>query len=342
MSYVCAADVNHRAGVDGRRAFIAGVASFFVAAATANAQPAGKIERIGYLQAGPQAQLAHLIDVQVEALRQLGWIESQNLIVERRFADGKIERLPALAAELARLDVRLIFTPSNQGVAAVQQATRIIPVVMLAGNPVESGFIETFARPGGNVTGLTFDVGPEQWGKRLELLREVVPSVSRVALLTDTTFPGIPVSIEEAQRASQRLGIALRVFDVRQREDLEPAFAAIGRGGIEGIVVLGVPVIFGARGETIALAAKYRLPAIYNFREATIAGGLMSYSVDFRDLFRRSAAYIDKILRGAKAGSLPVERPTRLDLVVNVRTAKTLGLTIPPSVLVRADQMIDP
>lgn len=324
-----------------RRALIGCGAALLIAPFSALAQRGAKIERIGYLQGAPREALAHLIEAQLEGLRQLGWIEGQNLVVERRFADGKIERLPALAAELARLEVRLIFTPSNQGVTAVQQAPRTIPVVMLAGNPIESGFIETFARPGGNVTGLTFDVSPEQWGKRLELLREMVPSVSRVALLTDTTFPGMPTGIEEAKKASQRLGIAARVFDVHRREDLERTFAAIRQAGIEGIVVSGVPVIFGARGEAIALAAKYRLPAIYNFREAPLAGGLMSYSVDFLDLFRRSAAYIDRILKGAKPGSLPVERPTRLDLLINVTTAKTLGLKIPPSVLVRADQVIE-
>ncbi len=324
-----------------RRALMAGGATLLLAPWAAGAQPRAKTERIGYLQAAPRAALAHLIEAQLEALRQLGWVEGQNLLIERRFADGKVEQLPALAAELVRLDVRLIFTPSNQGVTAIQQATRTLPVVMLGTNLVESGFIASFARPGGHITGLTFDVGPELSGKRLEMLREMVPSLSRVANLTDTTFAGITTSIRALEEAGSRLGIATRVFDVRRREDLEPAFAAAAQGGFEGVVVAGVAVVFGARAAVIGLAAKYRLPAIYNFREAAPAGGLMSYSVDFRDLFRRSAAYIDRILRGATPGTLPVEQPTKFELVVNLKAAKALGLTIPQSLLLRVDQVIE-
>jgi len=324
-----------------RRALMAGGATLLLVPWAAGAQARAKTERIGYLQAAPRAALAHLIEAQLEGLRQLGWVEGQNLLIERRFADGKIERLPALAAELVRRDVRLIFTPSNQGVTAIQQATRTLPVVMLAGNPVESGFIASLPRPGGHVTGLTFDAGPELTGKRLELLREVVPSLSRVAFLTDTSFPGMARSLKEVEEAGQRLGIVARVFDVRRREDLEPAFAAVGQGGFGGIFVSGVPVVFGARAVVIGLAAKRRLPAIYNFREAAPAGGLMSYSVDFRDLFRRSAAYIDRILRGATPGSLPVEQPMKFELVVNLKAARALGLTIPQSLLLRVDQVIE-
>jgi len=325
-----------------RRTFLYGFTLGTLAAPlAAEAQAAGKMYRMGYIQTATPDEQAPLTKALDEGLRELGYVEGRNIVFERRFAWGKQERLPALAAELVRLNVDVIVTGGNPVIAAVKQATSTIPVVMAASrDPVGTGFIASLARPGGNITGLTGDAGPEILGKRLELLKEAVPRASRVALLWNPLPPGAETFRKAVEGAARTLGVTLQTVEVRGRDEFEGAFAAMARERADAVVVQPDPVLFTARTQVVLLATKHRLPAVFHAREFVEIGGLMSYGSSLAYQFRRAAVYVDKILKGAKPGDLPVEQPTKFELVINFKTAKALGLTISQSVLARADEVI--
>jgi putative ABC transport system substrate-binding protein len=301
-----------------------------------------KVHRIGYIQTAAPHEMAHLTRALDEGLRELGYVEGRNIVFERRFAGGRQERLPALAAELVRLDVDVIVTGSNPVIAAVKQATTSIPVVMaVSRDPVGAGFIASLARPGGNITGLSNHPAPEIIGKNLELLKETVPRVSRVALLWNPVPPGAETDRKAAESAARKLGLILQIVEVRGRDELEGAFAAMVRERADGLFVPSDPIAFTARDQVVRLAARHRLPAVYWQREFVEAGGLLSYGSNLARQYRRAAAYVDKILKGAKPGDLAVEQAATFETLVNRKTARSLGLTIPPSVLLRADEVIE-
>ena len=308
----------------------------------AEAQQSGRIYRVGILSLSAQADSLHLFDALEQGLRDRGYVGGRNITLEYRFADRRMERLPDLAAELVRLKVDLILAANNPQATAARQATTTIPIVMsLASDPVGEGLVASLARPGGNITGLTADVTPETWGKCLQLLKELVPKISRAAVLSNSAFRANAARWKPTHDAARQLGVTLLAADIRGPDDLENAFAIMVQGRAEGFVVFTDPVTHARRSQMAGLAARNRLPAVYPWREAVNAGGLLSYGPDFSDLVRRAATYIDKILQGATPGDLPMEQPTKFELVINLKTAKALGLTIPPSLLARADQVIE-
>ena len=322
-----------------RRAFLGTLAGGLLAAPlAAEAQPAGRMPRIGYL--GTRTPSDFGLDAFRQGLGELGWVENQNIVIDYRFAEGKFDRLPDLAAELVRLKVDILVTHSTPGAAAGKNATDSIPIVMIAvGDPVGLGLIASLGRPGGNVTGLTTqdaDLG----GKRLEMLLQVVPRVSRFAVLIDETSPGSMLIARGTQVAAQSLGVQLQSLGVRGPEELDRAFSAMKEARAGALIVESSSLLFTSRTRLANLALKNRLPTMFAQREYTEAGGLMAYAADFSDLFRRTATFVDKILKGAKPADLPVEQPTKFELVINLKTAKALGLTIPPSLLQRADEVI--
>ena len=309
---------------------------------TADAQPHGKVYRIGYIQVAAPNEMEHLTKAFDEGLRELGYVEGRNIVFERRFAGGKQERLPDLAAELARLNVDVIVTGANPAIAAIKRATATIPVVMaVSRDPVGSGFIASLARPAGNITGLTNDPTPEIQGKSLELLKEAVPGASRVALLWNPVPPGAETYRKVVESAARKLGVSLQAVEVRGRNEFEGAFAAMARERADGVVVLPDPVLFTARAQIVLLATRHRLPTVFHAREFVEIGGLVSYGPNIAQQFRRAASYVDKILKGAKPGDLPVEQPMTFELVINLKTAQALGLTIPPILRLRADHIIE-
>ncbi len=325
-----------------RRTFIGVIAGgLLTAPLSAEAQSIGKVYRIGFIQTAAPNEMEHLTKALDEGLRELGYVEGRNIVFERRFAEGKQERLPALAAELVRLNVDVIVTGANPVIAAVKQATATIPVVMaVSRDPVGAGFIASLARPGGNITGFANDPTPEIIGKNLELLKEAAPRVSRVAFLWNPVPPGAGTYKNAVESAARKLGVTFQSVEVRGRNEFEGAFAAMVRERANGVVVAADPVLLGPRSQVVLLAARSRLPAVYVQREFAEAGGLMSYGPNIADQFRRAAIYVDKILKGAKPGDLPVEQATKFELVINLKTAKALGLTIPQSLLQRADEII--
>ena len=306
----------------------------------ADAQPVAKVPRVGYVLGASPATAGHLAQAFVQGLRELGYVESQNITIEYRWAEGKLERLPDLVADLIRLKVDVIVSSTSPAIRAAKQQTGTIPIVM-AGvtDPVGAGFVASLARPGGNVTGLSM-LATELSGKRLDLLKGMLPNLSRVAVVWNPTHPGQALALKDTQVVAQALGVTLMSMEVRTREDFEGVFAAIGKERAGAVSVLPDPLTFAHRGQLTALAAKHRLPAMYGFREFVDAGGLMSYGASVPDLWRRAATYVDKILKGAKPSDLPVEQPTQFELVINLKTAKQIGLTIPQSVLYRADKVI--
>jgi len=327
-----------------RRTFLAGTGAVLLAAPLATeAQQAGKVYRIGLLQIQTRERLVPYLKAFEEGLRELGYVEGRDFVREYRFADQQRERLPDLAAELVRLKVDVIVTGTDPGTMAARQATTTIPIVMALGvDPVGAGLIARLRRPGGNVTGLLFVVGPEIEGKRLDHLKEVVPRMSRVACFWNPDIPGYVAFWKATEEAARRLGVTLLSVEVREPREIEGAFARITRERAQALVVIADALALSAvRPEIPALAAKHRLPSSYTSREAVDAGGLMSYGTSMPDLFRRAAGYVDKILKGAKPGDLPVEQPTKFELVLNRKTAKALGLTIPQSLLIRADEVIE-
>ena len=325
-----------------RRTFLSTVALGVLAPPVAvEAQQAAKIARIGWLGSERVGGLATAF---LQGLRDLGYVEGRNVVIEYRTADGQLERLPALATELVSLKVDVIVTQSTVAALAAKQATRTIPIVFGAvSDPVATGLVASFAQPGGNVTGSSFFT-PELVGKSLQLLKQTVPGVSRVAVLWQPAAFAEPQGkalLEAAELAARTLGVQLHVVGARGPDDLDRAFSEMTRARVNALTVLSSPWLVMERQHLAAVAAKSRLPAVYPWREAVESGGLMSYGPNARDLFRRAATYVDKILKGTKPADLPVEQPTKFELVINLKTVKALGLTIPPSLLARADQVIE-
>src|SRR5437773_895376 len=306
----------------------------------AEAQQPTKIPRIGYLAAISLSTLAARTEAFRQGLRELGYVEGKNIVIEQRYAEGKFDRLPALAAELVRLKVDIIVTAGPQATRPAKQATSAIPIVMAQDpDPVGNGFVASLARPGGNITGLaTF--APELSGKQLELLKETVPKLSRVAVFGTSTNPGNAQNLREVELAAKAFGVKLQYLDVLSPKEIESEIRAASKGPTDAILLLPGPVLNLQRAQIASLAVKSRLPAIYPQTEYMEAGGLMYYGANTPDLFRRAATFVDKILKGAKPADLPVEQPTKFELVINLKAAKQIGLTIPPNVLVRADRVI--
>jgi len=327
-----------------RRSFLAGTGAVLLAAPlAAEAQQAAKIARIGYLAPNPGAD-PHVKEAFRQGLRDLGYVEGRNVVIEYRDAEGKSERLPALAAELVALKVDVIVAPaSTLAVLAAKQATRTLPIVFIGtADPVASGLVTSLARPGGNVTGLS-NLAPELVGKWLERLTQAVPGVSRVAALWQPGILGERTEkdmLTRAEVAVRALGVRLQFVEARGPEDFERAFSDISRARADALTVLPSSMFNSERRRLVDLAAKHRLPAVYQWRHFVDAGGLMSYGPNRPDWYRRAATYEDKILKGAKPADLPVEQPTKFELVINLKTAKALGLTIPQSLLLRADEVI--
>ena len=307
----------------------------------ADAQPAVKVQRIGCLL-GTSSTASSPVEAFRKGLRGLGWVEGQNIAIEYRFADGRYDRLPDLAADLVRLKVNVIAAWGTAATTAAKNATRTTPIVMIgAGDPVGVGLVASLARPGGNVTGSTFSVGVETAGKGLELLGEALPKVRRVAVLTNPANPAQPLALENVKATARSLGMQLQLLEARGPDDFDGAFAAMAKERVGALLVVSEAMFNIHRARLADRTARNKLPSMHGFREDAEAGGLMSYGADLADLSRRSATHVDKILKGATAGDLPVEQPTKFELVINLKTAKALGLTIPASVLSRADQVIE-
>ena len=326
-----------------RRQFLIAAGGLLAAPLAAEAQQAAKVARIGYLS--PKvADSLHLRDAFLQGLRDLGYVEGRNVAIEYRDAEGKLERLPALAAELVALKVDVILAEGGTlGPRVAMKATTTIPIVFAgAGDPVGSGLVASLARPGGNVTGLA-GVSPELVGKRLELLKQAVPGVDRVAVLRQPTALGERVAkdmLKAADVAARALGVQPQFVEARGPDEFARAFSDMTSARAGALTLLPANMFLREHRRLVDLAAKNRLPAVYTSREFVDAGGLMSYGANQPDLFRRAATYVDKILKGAKPGDLPVDQPTKFELVINLKTAKALGLTIPQSVLAQADEVI--
>jgi putative tryptophan/tyrosine transport system substrate-binding protein len=323
-----------------RRDFVIGLGCAAAAWPLAvSAQQAGKIYRIGILEAIPAARNTANLDALRKGLRDLGYVEGRNLLIEYRSADGRAERFSELASELVHLKVDLIVARGTPAATAAKNAAGTIPVVMATmGGP--GTIVESFARPGANITGvITFST--ELTAKRIEILKELVPSLSRVGLLHNMGNPAVPPEWEETKRAARALGLQAELLDVRSQDDLGRAFELAGRQHVDALVI-GIDGLTQLHQQTIVdLAARHRLPAVYAAREFVEAGGLIAYAVNYPDLYVRFASFADKIFKGAKPGELPVEQPTKFEVVINQKTAKTFGLTIPTTLLARADEVIE-
>ena len=305
----------------------------------AEAQPPDKVYRIGYLDTTPMP--AHLWEALLDGLRERGYREGRNIVFERRFSEGKAERFPEFAAELVRLRVDIIMVTTTPAAIATRNATQTIPIVILSAiDPVGAGLVASLARPGGNITGLSV-LMPELSGKRLELLKEVVPGMTRVAVLWNAANPANALTWKQMQAAAGALGLMLHSQEVRGPQDLKGAFALTAKVHPDALVALGDSLLSAYRQQIVEFATQQHLPSVFDERAWVVAGGLMSYGPILPDLWRRAAIYVDKILKGAKPADLPVEQPTKFELVINLKTAKALKLTIPPSLLGRADQVIE-
>ena len=317
------------------------IMSVISAAHVAHAQPTGKVYRLGFLGSGSATAQAGLVEALRDGLRERGWVEGRNILIDYRFAENRFDRLPELAAELVRLKVDLIVAMPAAAAAAAKKATDTIPIVMASvANPVELGLIASLARPGGNVTGLAGSV-EDIYGKRLQLLKEAIPNARRVAILSNPASATQPTSVSSVKTGAQSLGVSLQLLEVRAPNDFDGAFAAMAKNRTEALLVVADP-LFGTHAARLAeLVAKYRLPSIYATKGEFDPGGLIFYGSSIPQQVRQAAGYVDKILKGAKPGDLAVEQPTKVDLVINLKTAKVLGVTIPPSLLLRADQVIE-
>ncbi|MGH7331439.1 MAG: ABC transporter substrate-binding protein [Candidatus Rokuibacteriota bacterium] len=323
-----------------RRAFLYGSACILAAPPTAEAQRAGTVYRVGLLGSATASTAPHLLQAFRQGLRDLGWVEDRNIVIEYRWAEGKLDQLTDLAADLVRLRVDVIVSEGTSGPHAAKHVTRTIPIVMVAtGDPVASGLVASLARPSGNVTGLSI-MAPELGGKWLELLKETVPGLSRVGVLWNSysLYPWLVV--RETERVAPALGVQLESLELRVPEDLDQAFEAALLRQVDALMTVEDFLTVTHRARIVDFAAKSRLPAVYGSREFVEAGGLMMYGADLRALFRRAATYVDQILKGAKPADLPIERPTKFELIINLKTARALGLTISPSLLLLADQVI--
>ena len=312
----------------------------FALCVSTHAQQPTKIPRIGLLFTATPSAAAARIEAFRQGLRELGYVEGKNILIEQRYAEGQLNHMNELAADLVRLKVDVIVTIGPAATRPAKEATTAIPIVMgVDDDPVGNGFVASLARPGGNITGLA-SLAPEIGGKQLELLKEIVPRLSRVAVLGTSTQPGNAQSLREAEVAAGALAVKLQYLDVLSPKDIEPVFRTASNGRAEAVLVLRASIFFSHRKQIVDLAAKRQLPAMYYTTEYVEEGGLMTYGVSITDLFRRAATYVDKILKGAKPAELPIEQPTKFELVVNLKTAKQIGLTIPPNVLARADRVI--
>jgi putative ABC transport system substrate-binding protein len=313
----------------------------FAAPDGAGAQQSGKVWRVGYLAAGFGSENQTNLNVFRQGLRDLGYVDGQNIAIEYRWGEGKYEQLPKLVHELVKMNVDVIVAVNTPSAQAAKETTTKIPIVMIAlVDPAAAGLVASLPRPGGNITGLS-NIGPELVGKQLELLKEVVPKISRVAVLGNPANPGTAPQLREAKAAAQALGLQLHAVEARGPGELDRAFAAMTSARAEAVLILVDPMLV-RHSETIAhLAIKSRLPAVSGTTRHAQAGHLLVYSASRADAYRRAAAYVDKILKGAKPADLPVERPTKFELIINLKTAKALGLTIPQTLLLRADQVIE-
>jgi len=319
---------------------IALVITFTMYGAQAQAQQPTKFHQIGYLSTDSPFTIAARIEAFRQGLRELGYVEGKTIGIEWRYAEGKADRLPGLAAELVRHKVDVIVTSGPAATRAAKQATVTISIVTAQDpDPVGNGLVASLARPGGNITGLS-TLAPEMDGKRLELVKDIIPRLSRVAVLASSTTPGNAQALKETELAAQALGVQLQFLDVLSPKTIETAFRAAAKGRADALLVLQSPVFVNERTQLAGLAVKSRLPTIYDRREFVDDGGLICYGTNFVDLSRRAATYVDKILKGAKPADLPVEQPTKFEFVINLKAAKRIGLTIPPNVLARADQVV--
>ena len=323
-----------------RRQMIAALGGAAAWPVAARAQQPAKLPIIGFLGAGTASAMSQWTAAFVQRLRELGWIEDRTIAIHYRWAEGRAERLAEIAAEFVRLKVDVIVTNSAAPVVAAKQATSVIPIVIAsAADPVGTGLVASLARPGGNVTGLSVQM-TDLAGKRLELLREVVPGLRRLAIMVNPGASAAILEINEAQAAAKMLGLDIAAFEIRRAEDIVPAFEAL-KGRAEALYVIAEPLITSNRLRINILALGARLPTMHSFREHVEAGGLMSYGPNFPDLFRRAADFVHKILHGAKPGDIPVEQPTKFDFIINLTTAKALGIDLPPALLARADEVIE-
>jgi putative tryptophan/tyrosine transport system substrate-binding protein len=306
----------------------------------AEAQQPMKVPRIGFLSTASLSALSPRLDAFRQGLRELGYVEGKTIVIEYRSAEGKVARLPELAGELVSLKVDCIFAAGGNPTRAAKQVTNTIPIVMgNPGDPVQTGLVASLARPGGNVTGLS-SISTDLAGKRLELLKETVPKARRVAIMWNSADPGQALSFKEIEDAARLLKVQLISLEVRSLDDLEKAFRSVTRSRPDAFMTGGSGLFGTHRTRIIELAAKHRLPAMYTEQEYVLAGGLMTYATSIPDLYRRAATYVDKILKGAKPADLPVEQPIKFELIIDLKAAKQIGLTIPPNVLARADKVI--
>ena len=316
------------------------VVALMVCGERAQAQQPKSLPRIGYLSVLSPSSDSARFEAFVQGLRALGYVDGQSIIIEARYAEGKLARLPELAGELARSKADVIVVGGSTAIRAMKNATKVIPIIMAHGSdPVELGYVASLARPGGNITGLTH-MAPELGSKRLELLKELIVGLSRVAVLTDPGTGGHAPQIREIELAAPILGLQLRAVEVRAPNELQTAFSTMTAGRVGAFISLQQPTLDRLRSRIVDLAAKYRLPAVYPNSEYVETGGLISYSADIIAMFRRTAGYVDRILKGTNPADLPVEQPTKFELLINLKAAKQIGLTIPPNVLARADKVI--
>jgi putative ABC transport system substrate-binding protein len=306
----------------------------------ARAQQPAKVARIGYLDLGPASARASRVEALRAGLRDLGYIEGKNIVIEFRWADG-VQQLPELAAELVRMNVDVIFAPSSTMVEPARQATKTVPIVFANhADPIGAGHVASLSRPGGNITGLS-ELITEINAKALEMLKEAVPRATRIGVVWNPTTPSQVPGMQSVEAAGKRLGLELYLVSAVTVEDFDGAFASMARENVGGVFVVPAPITFIQRARLAELALKHRLPTMFGPKENVEAGGLMSYGADRNDLMRRAAVYIDKILKGVKPADLPVEQPAKFELVLNLKTAKALGITVPPTLLARADEVIE-
>jgi putative ABC transport system substrate-binding protein len=323
-----------------RRSFITLLGGAAAWPLAARAQQVGKLPTIGFLGSATPLVESQRVAAFVQRLRELGWIENRNVAIEYRWGEGRDERFAEIAAEFVQLKVDLIIAPTTPAATAAKQATSTIPIVFVgAGDPVGTGLVASLGRPGGNVTGLSLQT-PETSAKRLELLREVVPNLRRLAIMGNVGNPAMVLDMREVQATARALGLEATTFEIRRAEDIAPVFEAL-KGRVEALYLASDPLLNSNRIRVSTLVLGARLPTMYSIRDYVEAGGLMSYGPNIVDQHRRAADYVDKILRGAKPGDIPVEQPTKFDLLINLTTAKALGLTIPESFLLRADEVIE-
>jgi ABC-type uncharacterized transport system substrate-binding protein len=315
-------------------------AMLFALSYSASAQQPKKVPRIGFLSAVSSSSISARYEAFRQGLRELGYIEGKNIIIDSRYADGKLDRLSELAAELVRLNGDAIVTTGPTSTRAAKEASVKIAIVMAQdADPVGSGFVASLARPGGNITGLS-TLAPELSGKQMEILKEILPKFSRVAVLGTSTQPGNAQSLRETEHAAGAFGVQLQYLDILNPNDIGTALRAAGKGRADAVLMLASPVLNSQRKQIADLTVKSRLPVMFFAPEYVQDGGLMSYAPHFAELFRRAATYVDKVLKGVKPGELPVEQPTKFEFVINLKAAKQIGLTIPPNVLARADRVI--